>query len=87
MAIPMTIFFWSIFGVVYLVSRKMKLTYEDAVACAFIVAFAKRTCYWFNKRFPGEITLRHLMGSPKPSPLRLIRGQEVSENDLVRIHN
>lgn len=24
--------------------------------------------------------------SPKASPLRLIRGQEVSENDLVRIH-
>ena len=88
MAIPMTIFFWSMFAVVYLVSRKMKLTYEDAVACAFnstgrdfeiaiaiaitafnptvalatvvgplievpvmlvLVAFAKRTCYWFKE--------------------------------------
>ena len=35
MAVPMTIFFWSMFGVVYLVSRKLGLNYEDAVACAF----------------------------------------------------
>ncbi|MCK5512260.1 MAG: arsenic resistance protein [Thermodesulfovibrionia bacterium] len=35
MAIPMTIFFWSIFGIVYLVSRRLGLNYEDSVACAF----------------------------------------------------
>ncbi len=87
MAVPMTIFFWSLFGVVYLVCRKLGLNYEDSVACAFnstgrdfeiaiaiaitafnpavalatvvgplievpvmllLVAFAKRTCYWFK---------------------------------------
>lgn len=35
MAVPMTIFFWSIFPVVYLTSRKLGLNYEDSVACAF----------------------------------------------------
>jgi ACR3 family arsenite transporter len=35
MALPMTIFFWSIFGIVYLISRKLGLNYEDSVACAF----------------------------------------------------
>lgn len=35
MAIPMTIFFWTIFAVVYLVSWKLKLNYEDSVAVAF----------------------------------------------------
>lgn len=35
MALPMTLFFWSMFGVVYFVSRKLGLNYEDAVACAF----------------------------------------------------
>lgn len=88
MAIPMTIFFCSMFGVVYYVSRKLGLNYEDAVACAFnatgrdfeiaiaiaitafnptvalatvvgplievpvmlvLVAFAKRTCFWFKE--------------------------------------
>ncbi|MCK5427224.1 MAG: arsenic resistance protein, partial [Thermodesulfovibrionia bacterium] len=88
MAVPMTIFFCSMFGVVYLVSRKAGLNYEDAVACAFnstgrdfeiaiaiaitafnstvalatvvgplielpvmlvLVAFAKRTCFWFKE--------------------------------------
>jgi ACR3 family arsenite transporter len=88
MAVPMTIFFWSIFAVVYLVSRKLGLNYEDSVACAFnstgrdfeiaiaiaitafnpavalatvvgplievpvmlvLVAFAKRTCSWFEE--------------------------------------
>jgi ACR3 family arsenite transporter len=88
MAVPMTIFFWSMFGIVYLVSRRLGLNYEDAVACAFnstgrdfeiaiaiaitafnptvalatvvgplievpvmlaLVAFAKRTCFWFKE--------------------------------------
>ena len=88
MAIPMAIFFWSMFAAVYLVSRKLGLNYEDSVACAFnstgrdfeiaiaiaitafnptvalatvvgplievpvmlaLVAFAKRTCYWFKE--------------------------------------
>ncbi len=35
MAIPMIIFFWSMFAVVYLFSRKLGLNYEDSVACAF----------------------------------------------------
>ena len=35
MAIPMTLFFWIMFTVVYLVSWKLGLTYEDSVACAF----------------------------------------------------
>ncbi len=35
MAIPMTIFFWSMFVVVYLVSWKLGLNYEDSVAVAF----------------------------------------------------
>jgi ACR3 family arsenite transporter len=35
MAIPMTLFFWIMFGVVYLVSWKLGLTYEDSVAIAF----------------------------------------------------
>ena len=35
MAIPMTIFFWSMFALVYLISRKLGLDYEDSVACAF----------------------------------------------------
>lgn len=35
MAIPMTIFFWAIFAVVYFVSWKLKLNYEDSVAVAF----------------------------------------------------
>jgi ACR3 family arsenite transporter len=35
MAIPMTLFFWIMFGVVYLVSWKFGLTYEDSVAVAF----------------------------------------------------
>lgn len=35
MAIPMIIFFWSMFAVVYLFSRKLGLSYEDSVACAF----------------------------------------------------
>lgn len=35
MAMPMTLFFWSMFGIVYFVSRKLELNYEDAVACAF----------------------------------------------------
>lgn len=35
MAIPMTLFFWVMFAVVYLVSWKLGLTYEDSVACAF----------------------------------------------------
>lgn len=35
MAVPMTIFFWSIFGIVYLVSRMSGFSYQDAVACAF----------------------------------------------------
>lgn len=35
MAVPMTIFFWSMFAVVYLTGRKIGLSYEDSVACAF----------------------------------------------------
>ncbi|MBT8491067.1 MAG: hypothetical protein KJN62_08455, partial [Deltaproteobacteria bacterium] len=35
MAIPMTLFFWVMFAVVYLVSWKLGLTYEDSVAVAF----------------------------------------------------
>jgi ACR3 family arsenite transporter len=35
MAIPMTIFFWSMFGIVYIISRQLGLNYGDAVACAF----------------------------------------------------
>jgi len=35
MAIPMTIFFWAMFAVVYLVSWKLGLNYEDSVAVAF----------------------------------------------------
>lgn len=35
MAVPMTIFFWSMFGVVFLVCRMLRLSYEDSVACAF----------------------------------------------------
>lgn len=35
MAIPMIIFFWVMFAVVYLVSWKLKLNYEDSVAVAF----------------------------------------------------
>jgi ACR3 family arsenite transporter len=35
MAIPMTIFFWAMFAVVYLVSWKLCLNYEDSVAVAF----------------------------------------------------
>ena len=35
MAIPMTIFFFVIFNVVYLVGWKLKFSYEDAVATAF----------------------------------------------------
>lgn len=35
MAIPMTLFFWGMFVVVYLVSWKMGFTYEDSVAVGF----------------------------------------------------
>lgn len=35
MAIPMTIFFWSMFALIYLLGRKLGLNYEDSVACAF----------------------------------------------------
>lgn len=35
MAIPMTIFFWAMFGVVYLISWKIGLNYKDSVVCAF----------------------------------------------------
>lgn len=35
MAVPMIIFFWSMFAVIYLLSRKLGLNYEDSVACAF----------------------------------------------------
>lgn len=35
MAIPMTIFFWVMFAVVYLVSWKFGLNYEDSIAVAF----------------------------------------------------
>lgn len=35
LALPMTIFFWTIFGVVYLTGWRLGLNYEDAVAVAF----------------------------------------------------
>ncbi|RJQ26907.1 MAG: arsenic resistance protein [Peptococcaceae bacterium] len=35
MAVPMTIFFWVMFAVVYLVGWKLGFSYEDAVAAAF----------------------------------------------------
>ena len=35
MAVPMIIFFWTMFVVVYFVSWKLKLNYKDAVAVAF----------------------------------------------------
>lgn len=35
MVVPMTIFFFTIFNVVYLVGWKLGLNYQDAVACAF----------------------------------------------------
>jgi arsenite transporter len=35
MAVPMTIFFWAMFAVVYLASWKMGLNYKDSVAVAF----------------------------------------------------
>lgn len=35
MAVPMTVFFWSMFAVVYLTGWKLKFSYEDSVACAF----------------------------------------------------
>lgn len=35
MAVPMTLFFWIMFGVVYLVSWRLGLNYKDAVAVAF----------------------------------------------------
>jgi ACR3 family arsenite transporter len=35
LAIPMTLFFWTIFVVVYLVGWKLKFSYEDAVAVGF----------------------------------------------------
>jgi len=35
MAIPMTLFFWVMFAVVYLVSWKLGLNYKDSVAVAF----------------------------------------------------
>ncbi|HOI75515.1 MAG TPA: arsenic resistance protein [Syntrophales bacterium] len=35
MAVPMTLFFWIMFAVVYLVGWKMGLNYEDSVAVAF----------------------------------------------------
>lgn len=35
MAVPMVLFFWTMFGVVYLVSWKLGLDYEDSVAVAF----------------------------------------------------
>jgi ACR3 family arsenite transporter len=35
MAVPMTIFFWALFAVVYLLCWKIGLNYEDSVACAF----------------------------------------------------
>ena len=35
MAIPMTIFFWTMFGIVYITSWKLGLKYEDSVAVAF----------------------------------------------------
>jgi ACR3 family arsenite transporter len=35
LAVPMTLFFWSMFIVVYLVGWRMGLSYEDSVAVAF----------------------------------------------------
>ncbi len=35
MAVPMTIFFWTMFVMVYLVGWRLKLSYKDAVAVAF----------------------------------------------------
>ena len=35
LAIPMTVFFWGIFGVVFLAGWKLGFNYEDAVAVAF----------------------------------------------------
>ncbi len=35
MAVPMVLFFWTMFVVVYLVSWRLKLNYEDSVAVAF----------------------------------------------------
>ncbi len=35
LAVPMTLFFWSMFGVVYLVGWKLGFNYEDATAVAF----------------------------------------------------
>lgn len=35
MAVPMTLFFWTLFAVVYLFCWKIGLNYEDSVACAF----------------------------------------------------
>jgi ACR3 family arsenite transporter len=35
MAIPMTIFFWSCFGIMYFISWRLKFSYEDSVAVAF----------------------------------------------------
>lgn len=35
MAVPMTIFFWTMYAVVYLVGWKLGLSYEDSVAVAF----------------------------------------------------
>ncbi len=35
LAVPMTIFFWTMFGVVYLTGWKLGLSYKDAVAVAF----------------------------------------------------
>jgi len=35
MAVPMALFFWIMFAVVYLVSWKLGLNYRDSVACAF----------------------------------------------------
>ena len=35
MAVPMVIFFWTMFAVVYLVSWKLRLNYKDSVAVAF----------------------------------------------------
>ena len=107
MAIPMTIFFWSMFGVVYLVCKIIGLNYKDSVACAFnttgrdfeiaiaiaitafnpivalatvvgplievpvmlvLVAFAKRTCYWFKE---CKLELPHCRRFEIPSMERL----------------
>ncbi len=35
LAVPMTIFFWAMFAVVYLTSWKLGMSYADAVAVAF----------------------------------------------------